>query len=169
MSNKAKKWQEGEYVIRVTGNHITATKFIQEQKNFMNTTLDVTKAYKGIAACDPQDEFDLGEGAKMAMNRLNLLLNDKFGDNIKVGDTVKIVNFGKFYTTYCNWVDKNVTSSYDKCRYAFKQTPNNNIGKVLYMAKHESQNTMLAFIEVKTAEGYTDPCYLISVEGLKKL
>ena len=101
--------------------------------------------------------------------QIKSLLNDKFGDNIKVGDTVKIVNFGKFYTTYCNWVDKNVTSGYDKCRYAFKQTPNNNIGKVLYMAKHESQNTMLAFIEVKTAEGYTDLCYLISVEGLKKL
>ena len=39
MNNKAKKWQEGEYVVRVAGNHVTATKLIQEQKNFMNTLL----------------------------------------------------------------------------------------------------------------------------------
>ena len=168
MSNKAKKWQEGEYIIRVTSNHVTATKLVNEEKDFLNTKLNVTKAYKGVAGCDPRDEFDLGEGCKTAMNRLNLLLESKFDNKIKAGDFVKVVQPLKAYTTYCDWVDKYVTSSYDKCRYAFRTNPGNITGKVLYMGKHE-RGSMLAYIEDTNRDGLTTSCYLVAVEGLEKL
>lgn len=74
--NYAPKLMEGKYSLNVKGNKIVVTKHFSEFDR------------KTIVKCSPEDKFDIGEGIKVAMQRL---LED---DEIRVGDTVKIVNPG---------------------------------------------------------------------------
>lgn len=131
--------------------------------------LDKTTGKKGIAKCNPLDTFDFNIGAKLAFERLtNDEILKKYDSTIRVGDTVEIVNKGKSYTTYDEWVTKHVANKKDICHYHYDIVPSNGmIGEVLHVAKHGDGNTTLAYVRISNQ--YCYKCYLIAVEGLKKV
>lgn len=157
MSNLAKDWQEGTYVINVSKN-----------------TVKVTHNYYGLnefcveaqAKCDPKDEFSLSMGVALAMDRLNKELSK---DKIEVGDKVKIKDGGLIYDGYVAWVIKNIHDIKEVARYAYCGNPDTNYSyEVIAIAPHsvESEEN-IAYI--KKIDGSLSPCYLISIDGLEKV
>lgn len=80
MSNKniAPEYLEGDYRLTIKGSN----------------TLVVSDddGNSAVAKCHPDDEFDIGAGVRVAMEKLK-------GPNLKIGDRVKITNSEKSYTT----------------------------------------------------------------------
>jgi hypothetical protein len=91
---------------------------------------------------------------------------DKWED-IKVGDTVEIVNSGKCYANYSEWVARNVEDKETIAKYAYGFTPRvGTRGKVLQIADHlRRSDGLLVYIN----DGTTDKCYLIGINGVKKV
>ena len=109
----------------------------------------------GEARCNPDDDFDLSKGISLAIERMNA---------IKEGDWVEVVNPGKTYTTYSEWVTNNIENKILIAQYKYYESvPKFFEGKVIKIAKHGYDDDTLAFIK-----GYNG-CYLISVSGLKKV
>lgn len=93
---------------------------------------------------------------------LNFLLED---DEIELYDIVEVVDNGVSYTTYTEWIEKNVGSKLHKYYYDINHTPlNGNKYKVIYKGKAIYSNEMLYYIK----DLATDRCYLISEKGIKK-
>lgn len=152
--NLAPKNIEGTYTLTIEGKTITIT----DEDGRTRT-----------ANCAPDDTFNLGEGVDIAMSRLH----DK---TIRVGDIVKVTCPGQCYTTYVNWIERNVKSirhaalyQYDKfiergCHY-----------RVLYIADHgRSIDGVLCYVQKYAvfATGKINeyaPCYLINIEGVEKI
>lgn len=157
MSNLAKDWQTGTYVVSVYNNRVKVSRPKQgHDKSFIEAE----------AKCAAEDEFSLSMGVALAMDRLNKELGK---DKIEVGDKVKIKNIGKVYPTYISWLTENVCGVGDIARYAYGSRPFlNEFYKVLVIAPHTiDNNTKLAYIE--PIESITKPCYLIEVDGLEKV
>lgn len=121
--------------------------------------------------CHPDDTLDFFRGAKIALNRLSEEeKNEKKDDNeIKVGDTVKVVNKGRLYSTYYSWFNKYAPEL--ASRYAY----NGQIKKlsaeyeVLAVHEHELQNAILCAIQEKTDDSSAHPpIYLINTAGVRK-
>ena len=91
---------------------------------------------------------------------------DKWED-IKVGDTVEVVNSGKCYANYSEWVARNVEDKETIAKYAYGFTPRvGTRGKVLQIADHlRRSDGLLVYIN----DGTTDKCYLIGIKGVKKV
>jgi len=91
---------------------------------------------------------------------------DKWED-IKVGDTVEVVNSGKCYANYSEWVARNVEDKEMIAKYAYGFTPRvGTRGKVLQIADHlRRSDGLLVYIN----EGNSDKCYLIGIKGVKKI
>lgn len=114
---EAPKWMEGEYKLKVHGRKITIERL---------SVADDGVPTKSHATCHKHDQFDIGEGAKVALDRLK----DKKAEAdaaIKVGDTVKVINGGSAYSTIKNFGNPEFAA-----RYRYGVTPYDGaIGKVI--------------------------------------
>lgn len=157
MSNLAKDWQTGTYVVSVYNNRVKVSRPKQGNgKPFVEAE----------ARCAPEDEFSLSMGMALAMARLNKELSK---NKIEVGDKVKIKDISKVYPTYISWLTKNLYSVSDIARYAYGCRPFlDEFYRILVIAPHSlNNNKKLAYIE--PFESVTKPCYLIEVDGLEKV
>ena len=139
---------EGDYTVNIYGQTITVT---DSRDNI------------GTSHCHPDDAFDIKTGFEIAMDRCIKNRNE-----IRVGDTVKIVNNGGSYTTFTNWVVKNVD---DKCliaKYAYNKLPENGaqcIVEIVDKTISFGKETNVAYIR----DVVTDECYLINIKSLEKV
>lgn len=89
----------------------------------------------------------------------------RYDDEITIGCTVEVTYVGRSYTTYAEWVDKNIDNPEDKVRYNYGIDPRKGlVGKVIAIAPHLSTNDR-NLVYFKCADG----CYLINAEGVKKV
>lgn len=172
MSNLAKDWQEGEYTVYVKGNSVTAMKDYGGKcggQTYFERKLTEAK-------CDPEDEFSLSMGVALAIDRLNKELNK---GKIWAGDKVRIKRSSLSYTTYANWIKKNIDDVGLATCFAYGQIPyeDNTVYVVKAIApwdiKYEG-GKMLAYVQKYFVfnNGKVDdnePCYLIEVDGLEKV
>ena len=152
--NLAPKNIEGTYTLTIEGKTITIT----DQEGHTKT-----------ANCAPDDTFNLGEGVNLAMNRLH----DK---TIRVGDIVKVTRPGQCYTTYVEWIERNVKSIREAALYRYNESIEaDGEYRVLYMAEHgRSSDGVLCYIQeynVYSSGNVNDyaPCYLINIKGVEKI
>lgn len=169
MSNLAKNWQEGSYVVRVMGNLVEASKVHKD-------TVDGHICYKKSSAqakCDPEDEFSLSMGVALAMDRLSKELSK---GKIKVGDKVRIKNCSLAYLTYVDWIAKNVNDIKLAACYNYNILPK--MGGEEYIVKAVAPwgngNNMLAYIQryykfITNKVSDNQPCYLVRINGLEKV
>lgn len=154
--NYAPKVMEGMYNLNIENNKIVITK---EFSGFDRKT---------IVKCSPEDEFDIGEGIKIAMQRL---LED---DEIRVGDTVRIVNPGLGNATLSYGFFRNVPLEY-VVNFRYGVVPEKGeVGKVVQFL---SDYTVLVRVDFGHYEGNKDynelycnnPVYCLGISGLKKI
>ena len=88
-------------------------------------------------------------------------------EEIKVGDKVKVINKDRMYNTFYQWVDENISDSFDKYKYDLgNYIPNGSECKVIHIAERGGWiNDTLAYIE----DLNTKRCYLINIKGLEKI
>ena len=97
---------------------------------------------------------------------------EKFDVGIKEGDTVKVVEPGCLYADYVDWVLRNITDPDLLARWVYggRVPGNDEIYKVVKIAPHSEKTgcARLAFIK-GTVSHISYKCYLIGVDGLKKV
>ena len=153
--NLAPKNIEGTYTLTIEGKTISITDSSGRTKT---------------ANCAPDDTFNLGEGVNLAMNRLH----DK---TIRVGDIVKVIRPGYCYSTYVEWIERNVKSIREAALYRYAESIEaGGKYKVLYMAEHGrgSDDGVLCYVQkyIVFSNGQIDeysPCYLINIKGVEKI
>lgn len=178
MSNQAKDWQNGAYIVLVEGKHIVVQKKVEAGKNSYG--LPTFKIMTAHARCAPEDEFSLSTGVALAMDRLNKQLgeaNDKTDKTIEVGDKVKIKDYSLSYTTYVNWIAKNVDSVKLAACYAYETIPEQDDTE--YVVKTiapwgDEDSPKLAYVQRyfvyhngKISD--SEPCFLMRIDGLEKV
>ena len=148
--NKAPKILEGGYYLTIHDNEIT----LYSDRDGMAT----------IAKCHPDDKFNLKCGLDVVFGQMIAKKQEK-DKEIKVGDEVEIVDTGKMYTTYPEWLCKNCSFGFVKSyAYAYGDSGYKGLrGKVVAIAPHEYLNATLAAIY---SHGGT---YLIDIKGLRKV
>ncbi|MCI9585675.1 MAG: hypothetical protein HFH45_03465 [Bacilli bacterium] len=113
---------------------------------------------KAEAICHKDDEFDFAIGAELAFNRL-------INKEIKVGDTVEVVDNGKSYTAYADWFEENNCKDLEKY-FVYHNRPKEGLyAEVLAIGGHKlfEEKTILA---IQTA---FKEVYLIELDGVKKV
>lgn len=148
----------GEFDVAISKNEVT----IKSKDGKITAT----------AKCHPDDAFDFGEGFRVAMERFRENQKQKQEDEIKVGDTVEIVNPGNGFATDVDFFKDNNLIDYGM-KYRYGVVPNEGtIGKVAFV------KNKIYVIEVKDEyyEGnpaynslLCDPCYLMLKSGIKKV
>lgn len=95
------------------------------------------------------------------MNRL--LEKEK---ELKVGDKVRVVNAGLLYSTYDEWVIRNIADKRLIARYQYNcKIDTSKIYKIRKIALHSMRvKRVLAYIE----STWDESCFLIGVEGIEK-
>lgn len=147
---------EGKYSLNVKDNKIVVTKHFSE---FDRRTM---------VRCSPEDEFDIGEGIKIAMQQL---LED---DEISVGDTVKIVNPGLGSATMSYGFFKDVPLEY-VVNFRYGVVPEKGeVGKVVQFLSNNAALVQVNFGHYAGNEEYNGlycgkPVYCIYTNGLKKI
>lgn len=173
MSNQAKDWQEGKYIVRVMGNLVEVSK-IYKDKDEVEGHICYKKSF-AQAKCAPEDEFSLSMGVALAVDRLNKELGK---DKIEVGDKVRIKNNGLSYTTCASWIKKNINDVGLATCFVYGRVPYEDDAVYVVKAiapwdiKYEG-GKMLAYVQkyFVFSNGKVDdnkPCYLIEVDGLEK-
>ena len=153
--NLAPKNIEGTYTLTIEGKTITITDSSGRTKT---------------ANCAPDDTFNLGEGVNLAMSRLH----DK---TIRVGDIVKVTRPGLCYTTYVEWIERNVKSIREAALYKYYESiETGDRYRVLYVAEHGGifDDDVLCYVQkyVVYPSGNVDDyasCYLINIKGVEKI
>ena len=153
--NLAPKNIEGTYTLTIEGKTITITD---------------SSGHTKTANCAPDDTFNLGEGVNLAMNRLH----DK---TIRVGDIVKVTRPGLCYTTYVEWIERNVKSIREAALYKYYESiETDGRYRVLYVAEHGGifDDDVLCYVQkyVVYPSGNVDDyasCYLINIKGVEKI
>ena len=153
--NLAPKNIEGTYTLTIEGKTITITD---------------SSGHTKTANCAPDDTFNLGEGVNLAMNRLH----DK---TIRVGDIVKVTRPGLCYTTYVEWIERNVKSIREAALYkSYESIETDGRYRVLYVAEHGGifDDDVLCYVQkyVVYPSGNVDDyasCYLINIKGVEKI
>lgn len=114
---------------------------------------------KAEVKCDD----DLNRSARLAMEKLS-------EKEIHVGDIVEVVNTGALYTTYPEWVAKNVDDKIKVAMYAYgKDVDTSKKYRVLAIAPHQAYRTdTLVYIEEVRLCGHAN-CFLIGAYGVKKV
>lgn len=166
MSNQAKKWQEGNYSVRVSGKTVTVSTMRFDKGSYLGD-----REIIATAKCAPEDEFSLSMGVALAMDRLNEQL-ESANKEIKVGDRVQIVSPDKAYTAFTSWVTRHVHNGTMVAMYKYECVPGNGIvGKVIAVAPHDNdKRKTLLYIEQTHFYGFSHPgCWLMDFEGVKKL
>ncbi len=111
------------------------------------------------ARCNPEDDFNVKTGTMIALERLF-----KMKDEIKEGDTVIITNTGHSYTTYTNWVTRNIEDRTLIAEYRYGETPlKGQEYEVVKIAKHLHYDDEIIYY-IRNFSG----CYLIGKKGIKK-
>lgn len=168
MSNQAKKWQEGEYTVRVKNNTVK----IETVRSFTKNGCITFHGYSAVANCNPEDEFDLNTGITLAMDRLSKQLDD----SIKVGDKVKISSDTKSFIFNSEWIKKNVLKVENNelnldaiVQYAYGHKPDLNcIYQVMAIAPIQ-ENSYFKLAYIKQISMLPSPCYLVNLFGLEKI
>ena len=162
MSNKnmAPEYLEGNYRLTIKGSN----------------TLVVSDddGNSAVAKCHPDDEFDIGAGVKVAMEKLK-------GPFIKIGDRVEITNSGLSYTTLRFATLSKFIDDMDyivKYRYGI-EPKNGTVGTVVGIRMSNEIPDMVAICCETEKEfslyGHTNfswgckPVYVIGIDGVKKL
>lgn len=152
---EAPKWMEGVYTLKVRGRKITIERLSHDD--------DVPA--KSHATCHKDDQFDISEGAKVALDRLKEKKEEKF----KVGDEVEIIDSGMSFATLDN-VDPKFA-----IRYRYGCVPiNGTRGKIVGQYADN-----IVYVEVRTEKYLGDPnytsidcnnsIYVMDIRGLKKV
>jgi hypothetical protein len=155
---EAPKWMEGEYTLKVHGCKITIERLSHDD--------DVPA--KSHATCHKDDQFDIGEGTKVALDRLK---EKKEGSKFKIGDEVEIVNAGDSYQSLCSVDPKFAT------RYRYGCVPyNKDRGMIVGWCDNGNR---IAYVEICNGQylgnpEYTNvPCddgvYAMGISALKKV
>ena len=126
-----------------------------------DSTFDITKIYISSGRTF-KNLFD--------KDRLNLIWEreeKEEKEEIKVGDKVKVINEDRIYNTFYQWVDENISNSFDKYKYDLgNYIPNGSECKVIHIAERGGWiNDTLAYIE----DLNTKRCYLFNIKGLEKI
>lgn len=157
---EAPKWMEGVYTLKVRGRKITIERLSHDD--------DVPT--KSHATCHKDDHFDIGEGAKAALDRLKDK-KDKADATIEIGDTVKVVDAGRTYSTVKNFNDIPTAARYRYGVTPFKYMTCKVVGW------YDNKKTM-AIVEEDMGKQLGNPeydlkcyngIYVIGVDGLKKV
>ena len=103
------------------------------------------------------------------VDNLTLIWEREEKEELKVGDKVKVIDYGLFFDKYYSWVKENINNRELKLKFDYGNVlPNGTICEVLHINKHNgSYNTdeTLAYIQdIKNKR-----CYLIDVNGLEKI
>ena len=180
MSNQAKDWQKGTYTVHVKGNgvEIDAIRPVEKYGPFGHCTLQ--KRYVATARCAPEDEFSLSMGVALAMDRLNKQLDEADSD-IKIGDKVRIKDYGLSYTTYTDWIKENIDDVGLAACFAYSRIPEAN--DTVYVVKaiahwgnkyQKDKDKKLAYVQQyfkfsndKISDN--EVCYLMRIDGLEKV
>ena len=152
---EAPKWMEGEYTLKVRGRKIIIERLSH----------DDTVPTKSHATCHKDDQFDIGEGVKVALDRLKEKKEKKF----KVGDKVEIIDGGISYSQLDN-VDTKFA-----IRYRYGCVPiNGTRGKIV-----GQYNDGIVYVEVYSDNYFGNPdyadlrcsnsIYAMGIKGLKKV
>ena len=172
MSNLAKDWQEGIYTVCIEGKRVEITTIRPTKVRDPFGSYTVPKRYVVTAECHPEDEFSLSMGVALAMNRLDKELGKREKEKIKVGDMVTVKSPQLIYPNYWDWVVNHMKDKKLIAHYAFNQNIQTG-GKytVIAIAPHsvERKDTMVVYIQATTQTNLHQPCFLINIEGLKKL
>ena len=81
---------------------------------------------------------------------------------IKVGDWVEVVDIGFNYPYYWEWMPNDKFPIIKNFEYM--GSPHSKICKVMYLGRHKTEGTPLAFVQDK--EGL---CHTVGIKGLKKV
>ena len=113
----------------------------------------------GVAKCSPEDEFSLGYGAKLAIERM---------DGIKVGDDVVVIDSGRGYSTYSEFfsihgIDAGIAARFEYGHRVKEGTE----ARVLAIHKHEWGDVDIAVIEERKRKCF-ETVHLVGVDGLAK-
>ena len=149
----APKELEGEYKLVINGRKMRLTK-----------ADDGTKAR---ATCNKTDNWNMVDGINTCLERIKQKKDDMA---IKVGDKVEVVDEGRNYSHYVDWVVKNIKDPIEIARFVNceGQKLNGRVGKVLAVAPWSNgSNNVLAYVQTESGNVYRN--YLIGVKGLKKI
>lgn len=158
---EAPKWMEGEYTLKVHGRKITIERL---------SLSDNGAPTKSHATCHKDDQFDIGDGAKVALDRLKEK-KEKTDAPIKIGDTVKVVDAGRTYSTVENFNDIPTAACYRYGVTPFKYMTCEVVGW------YDNEKTM-AIVKEDVGKQLGNPeydmkcydgIYVIGVDGLKKV
>lgn len=85
--------------------------------------------------------------------------------DIRVGDTVRVVNPGACYTSYSGWIKENVENPFLAVRWAAgRMLRKGETGLVRYLAPHSpGSKFMIAYIDVGNA------CFMVETGGIEKI
>lgn len=155
---EAPKWMEGEYKLKVHGRKITIERLSVAEDGVPS---------KSHATCHKDDQFDIGEGAKVALDRLK----EKKEEKLKIGDEIEIVIAGDSYQSLSD-VDTKFA-----IRYRYGCVPHD--GDRGMIVGWYNQDKSIAYVEIRDGNylgnpDYADiPCndgvYAMGIRGLKKV
>jgi hypothetical protein len=93
------------------------------------------------------------------------LESETVSKEIRVGDTVRVVNPGLCYSSYSGWIKENVENPLLAVRWAANRSlRKGETGLVRYLAPHSpGVKAMIAYIDVGNA------CFMIEINGLEKI
>lgn len=101
---------------------------------------------------------------KRVLDHMKELESEVVSKEIRVGDTVRVVNGDLCYNVYQDWIKINVSNPFLAVRWAAcRAIRNGAVGLVRYIAPHGQFDNVLAYIEVDNA------CYIMDLEGLEKI
>ena len=135
---EAPKWMEGEYTLKVHGRKITIERLSPSDDDIPTKT---------HATCHKDDQFDIGEGAKVALDRLK----EKKEERFEIGDKVMIVNAGVSYPSL-----NNVKPEF-AIRYRYGCVPRNgDTGRIVGWYNHSNSTV---YVEIHNGEYLGNPKY----------
>lgn len=147
--------------------------------------IDKSTGKEAVAKCNPEDEFDFNVGAKIAFERL---VGDKKEDKkedsaIKVGDIVKVVDWGCCYSTNYAWFDKfkgeleprwmicyayDDHRNYNRYRSRAHSDNSEDMGRYVVLFVGDDKALITRRIGYELGKGtVSDSVYLVGVDGLE--
>lgn len=134
------------------------TPYVITNNGWTGTVVELLDPEKTLNGDDIYVEDDYGTRFYLKSEYFDLY------EGIKVGDTVKVVDSGYCFTTYSDWVVKNVSDAKRVAKYCYGERVEDGMkGTVIAIADHTSKSgKLLVYFETYCG------CYLIDIKGLKK-
>ncbi len=153
------KCQPGDSYSKETGLALCiAKKFLGNKSNFN----EVFKRWIPEDAKIGEEKFSVDGDLRVG------LIGVRSYNGFSIGDIVKITNSGQHYSTYSDWVDKNVNPG-DRAKWYWRKKPyrylhDGDIGVIKAIAPHGNhEGDWLAYVEI---DGI---CYIVNFRGLSKI